>query len=126
ENSLGRPADVTGRVVDDRGELVAGFSSVHDGMARFEVTPQAGRSYRVEISQPAGIAQTWVLPSAKPAGCVLRALDDSPDALDVAAVCTEARTLLVEASLREKRIAGGSIAVEPGRPTRLPLPVDAP
>src|SRR5262249_37550406 len=46
-NSMGKPADVAGRVVDDRGEKIAEFTSLHDGMARFEITPQAGRSYRV-------------------------------------------------------------------------------
>src|SRR5262249_1631948 len=79
----------------------------------------------VEITQPAGIAQTWVLPAAKREGCALRALGDAPDALDVAAVCTEARTLLVEATLREKRIAGGSFAVEAGHPKRIRPPADA-
>src|SRR5262249_50031691 len=110
-NSMGKPADVAGRVVDDRGEKIAEFTSLHDGMARFEITPQAGRSYRVEITQPAGIAQTWVLPSARPSGCVLRALDDA-----IAATCTDARTVIVEASLREKRIGGGAVALAAGVP----------
>jgi hypothetical protein len=120
ENTLGKPADVAGRVVDDRGEPVATFTSVHDGMARFDITPQAGRSYRVEITRPAGIAQTFVLPAAKASGCVLRALDEG--ALDVAAVCSDARTVVLEATLREQRIAGGALTVEAGKPARVQLP----
>jgi hypothetical protein len=127
-NSLGKPADVEGRVVDDRGDAVASFTSLHDGMARFDLTPAAGRAYRVEITRPAGIARTFELPSAKQAGCVRRAVDDVDGqraAVDVAAWCTEAQTLTVEAVLREKRIASAAVDVPSRRPVRVSLPVDA-
>ncbi|HEX2689585.1 MAG TPA: MG2 domain-containing protein, partial [Kofleriaceae bacterium] len=42
---IGKPADIEGKVVDDRGQLVAEFTSIHDGMGRFELEPAAGRRY---------------------------------------------------------------------------------
>jgi hypothetical protein len=125
KNSLGKPADVEGRVVDDRGAEIASFKSLHDGMARFDVTPAAGRAYRVEITRPAGIARTFEIPAAKRSGCVLRTLDGSEGELELAAWCSEAQTLIVEAVLRERRIAGGRLRGGARRPTRIALPVTA-
>ena len=42
----GFPEDVSGRVLED-GEEIARFESVHDGMGRFELTPQRGKTYAV-------------------------------------------------------------------------------
>ena len=102
KNSMGKPADVEGRVVDDRGAEVATFKSVHDGMARFDVTPAAGRAYRVEITRPTGIAKTFEVPAAKRTGCVLRSVDPfdelragGSDDLEIAAWCSQAQTLVV-------------------------------
>ncbi len=122
KNSLGKPADVEGKVVDDRGDTVATFTSVRDGMARFELTPGAGRAYRVEITRPAGIAKTFELPAARRGGCVLRATDGP--GLELAAWCTEAQTLTVEAALRERRIASAAVELAARAPVRIALPLD--
>ncbi|HEX7841596.1 MAG TPA: MG2 domain-containing protein, partial [Kofleriaceae bacterium] len=125
KNALGKPADVEGKVVDDRGEVAGELRSIHDGIGRFELQPGTDRSYHVEITRPAGITQKFDLPAAKAGGCVLRSVADSaPDVLRVAATCTTARTLLVEAVLRETRLAAGSVDVAAGAPTLLELPVD--
>lgn len=123
---LGKPADVEGRVVDDRGGVVADFRSVHDGMGRFELVPATDRKYHVEITRPAGIATKFPLPAAKPGGCVIRSVDQrAPGALRVAAICNTARRLLVEAVLRERRLASGAFDVAAGEPTLVELPIDA-
>jgi hypothetical protein len=132
---LGKPADVEGRVTDDRGEVVAELRSVHDGLGRFDLTPSKGRTYRVELAKPAGITARFDVPAAKPSGCVLRGVDApapvaaardaghtvAADTLRVAAVCSTSRTLLVEAALRDKRMAGGSVDVAPGKPVLVEL-----
>ncbi|MGE5180816.1 MAG: MG2 domain-containing protein [Acidobacteriota bacterium] len=127
KNSLGKAADVAGRVVDDRGQVVASFASIHDGMGRFELVPSADRTYHVEIDKPAGIAQKFEVPAAKAGGCVVRAADpaqtDGP--VRVAAICSSSRTLLVEATLREQRLAGGALDVTAGKPALVELPVDS-
>ncbi len=126
KNTLGKPADIEGRVLDDRGNEIGKLSSVHDGLGRFELTPQTDRSYKVQITKPAGIAQTFAVPAAKDGGCALRAVDQQTlDKLRVAATCSTSRTLLVEAVLREKRLGGGAVDVQAGQPALIELPVDA-
>jgi hypothetical protein len=126
KNPLGKPADIEGKVVDDHGQVATEFSSIHDGMGRFDLQPAADRSYHVEITRPAGITQSFDVPAAKPGGCALRSLPQrAPDALRVAATCTSARSLVVEAVVRETRLAAGEIDVAAGAPTALELPVDA-
>lgn len=122
---LGKPADIEGKVVDDRGLTVATFTSVHDGMGRFELTPSPDRRYRVEVTKPAGIATTIELPAARPGGCVLRSVDPrGTDKLRIAAVCNTARKVVVEATMREQRLAGGTVDVPAGKPVLVELPVD--
>ncbi|HEY4243532.1 MAG TPA: MG2 domain-containing protein [Kofleriaceae bacterium] len=126
KTTIGKPADVEGIVVDDRNTQVASFSSVHDGMGRFEVTPAADRSYKVVITKPAGITATFPLAPAHTAGCVLRAVDQhDAKLLRVAATCSTARTVVVEAVLREKRLGAGAVDVVANEPTLIELPVDA-
>ena len=126
KNSLGKPADIEAKIVDDRGQVVGELASIHDGLGRFDLQPAADRIYHVEITRPAGIAQKFDVPSAKPAGCVLRSVaDQAPDVMRVAATCTTSRELRVEAVLRETRLAGGAVTVTGGTPTLLELPIDA-
>ncbi|HSD90963.1 MAG TPA: MG2 domain-containing protein, partial [Kofleriaceae bacterium] len=126
KNMLGKPADIAGKIVDDRGLTVAELTSIHDGMGKFELTPSADRTYHVEITKPAGITQKFEVPAAKSGGCVIRSVDGATqDSLRVAAVCSSSRTVLVEAVLREKRIAAGAFEVTAGKPTLIELPVEA-
>ena len=123
---IGKPADVQGRVVDDRGQQVAQLTSLHDGMGRFELTPQPDRKYHVVISRPAGITARFDIPAAKPGGCVVRSVDQTSSAtLRIAAICNTSRRLSVEAVLREKRLASGAFDVQAGTPALVELPVDA-
>ncbi len=125
-NPLGKPADVAGRVVDDAGREVARFSSLHDGLGRFPVTPQRGRRYHVEITRPTGIAEHFPLPEAKHAGCALTALDDfegKRDEVRVGVACTEARTIVLEAVLREAHLSSATAQVAAGQPAVIALPV---
>ena len=77
KTTIGKPADVQGRVLDDRGQVVAELTSLHDGMGRFELTPQPDRKYRIEITKPAGITAKFDVPTAKPGGCVVRSVDQA-------------------------------------------------
>jgi len=129
---IGKPADIDGVVVDDRGQRVASFSSLHDGMGRFELVPAADRRYHVEITRPAGIVTTADVPAPRADGCVLRAIDRAPDraadrragdVLRVAAICKTRHRLQIEATLREARLAGGAFDAEPGEPAIIELPI---
>ena len=124
---IGKPADVEGTVVDDRGRVVAEFRSIHDGMGRFELTPMADRKYHVVITKPAGITATFDVPAAKSGGCVIRSVDQKPGAetLRVAAICNTSRRLVVEAVVRETKLGGGAFDVVAGEPTVVEIPVAA-
>src|SRR5262249_17958524 len=60
--TLDKPAELTGRVVDDQGKVLAHVQTLNDptqpganqGMGRFEFTPQAGRQYELKIDSPSG------------------------------------------------------------------------
>jgi alpha-2-macroglobulin-like protein len=126
-NTIGKPADVAGRVLDDQGKQVASFESIHDGMGRFEITPQKGRKYHVELDKPTGSKQKIELPKAVDKGCSLQAVDDfesKDDELRVAAWCSEPKTVLVEAVLREKRLASAGYELVARQPTLISLPVN--
>ncbi len=124
KNTLGKPADIAGKVVDDRGREVTAFASIHDGLGLFELAPQPDRTYHVEITKPAGITQTFVVPAAKAGGCVVRSVDDSAHRLRVAALCSTSRTVLVEAVLREQKLADAAVEVQAGTPALIELPID--
>ncbi len=120
---IGRPADIEGKVVDDRGKTAATFTSVHDGMGRFDLAPEAGRRYHVEVTKPANITTRVDLPVAKATGCVLRAVDQRADLVRVETTCTDAKHLGIEATLRETRVAGGAFEVAAGKAAPVELPV---
>jgi hypothetical protein len=94
------PADVSGRVVDDRGEVVGAPRSFHHGLGRFDLTPRAGRTYHLEI---VGQSARIPLPAAAAEGCVLRSHDDfgtTHPALRVDVRCTSPQEVSVVGSQR--------------------------
>ncbi len=124
KTTIGKPADIEGKVVDDRGRLVTDLRSIHDGMGRFELTPEAGRTYHLEITKPVNIVTQATVPAAKPDGCVLRSVDQrGADVVRIATLCKTKRAVVVEATLRDNRLAGGSFEVNAGAPVVVELPI---
>lgn len=119
KNTLGKPADVKGRVVDDHGQAVATFSSYDRGLGRLDFTPSTGRKYHAEVTQPVGVTERYPLPLSKAEGCVLTSYDDlegSGPAIRVAVRCHDARTVIVAAMLRERLLDAAAVAVPAGAP----------
>ncbi|MBA3457426.1 MAG: hypothetical protein H0T42_30375, partial [Deltaproteobacteria bacterium] len=126
KNALDKPADIEGKVIDDRGATVALVRSYHDGMGRFDLVPQPGRTYKLEITRPTGIARTFALPAHRTGGCSLQAIDDFVSArpeVRVAVWCTQPQDVVATAVLREKRVATVATPVRAGAPTVIALPV---
>lgn len=124
----GEPADVEGYIADDRGEKVAEFASLHDGMGRLAFTPERGRRYRAHITAPAGIATAYDLPAAQREGCALRAYDDvhsDVDAIRVGVRCTRPRDVLVTGTLQENVLDTAAVRAGPDRTAVVYLKPDA-
>lgn len=122
------PVEVEGQIVDDRGMLVSDFRSVWGGMARFSITPAAGRSYSVKLTKPRGASagKAFPLPAAKASGCTMRSVDDllsSDGEVKIKVQCTEKQDILATAVLREKLLARTAVATNPGAAATIALPV---
>jgi hypothetical protein len=74
-NQQGLPVTVSGSVTDNTGAKVAELTSLHDGMGRFVLTPEEGKSYTANWKTGDGKNYQTPLPLAKPQGVVLRVMD---------------------------------------------------
>lgn len=125
KNTLGKPADVQGRIIDDTGAVVASFASFHNGLGRFELTPVKGRSYRAQITRPVGIARLFPVPEVKMSGCSMQSVDDFDSRradMRVAVWCSDERAIIATATQRERRIATQSVTVPSGQSVVIALP----
>jgi hypothetical protein len=73
ENGSGTPA--AGIIVTAKGDRVASFSTLHNGMGSFEFTPQQGEVYTAKLSQP--IIKDYPLPETQALGTVMHI--DNPE-----------------------------------------------
>lgn len=71
-DSYGFPVAVKGVVKNARGVEVASFTSVHDGMGKFELEPEANTSYYAEWKDEKGKSYKTPLPAARPNGALLQ------------------------------------------------------
>jgi len=116
---LGKPADLQGVIRDDVGNALATFRSDHQGLGRVEFTPNTGRTYTAEITQPAGIKERFPLPLAQAEGCTLRSFDDldgQTTALRVAVQCDQPRKVIVAGVLRDQLLDAAAVQVPAGAP----------
>lgn len=70
-NDYGLPVKVKGTIINSKGESVASFSSVHDGMGTFNLEPAAGITYKAKWTDEFGNSSETALPVAKPFGATL-------------------------------------------------------
>ena len=82
--TLDKPADLQGRLVDQKGKVVgdvvrtlsdAALPGVNQGMGSFAFTPQLGQSYELKIETPSGIEGRFPLPPVREDGIVLNVPD---------------------------------------------------
>lgn len=71
-NPLGKGVNVSGDIVDEKGNRVTQFSSSFKGIGRFMLTPDEGRHYFAEVKD-GGQDVRKVLPTALKAGLVMHA-----------------------------------------------------
>jgi MG2 domain len=124
---LGKPAEMRGRVVDDKGQTVAEAETLSDdiepginqGQARFSFTPTAEAKYRLVVDRPEGITSDFLLPGAKPIGIVLNTgpgvtTDREPLMLTVANA-GPSRTLVIGAYARGRLLDHQRVTLAPSQ-----------
>ncbi|HYW96130.1 MAG TPA: TonB-dependent receptor plug domain-containing protein [Bacteroidales bacterium] len=72
-NELGYPIDISGRLLDKKGNEILTFNSVHDGMGAFSFTPQPGMDYVAQIKSGQSNEKKFRLPEGIDKGIVLKA-----------------------------------------------------
>jgi hypothetical protein len=125
--TLGKPADLKGRVIDESGHVMATAETLTDanepginqGVGRFEFTPEAGHSYRLMIDRPTGTEGEFKLPNVKTDGVILTALSEvsgDPDPIRVRVTSRGAdRALLVGAYARGRLLDHQRVSVPAGQ-----------
>lgn len=77
-NELGKPADIGGVVVNDKGAIITEFKSYHQGMGSFSITPEDDRQYFARITQPVDIKKEFPLPKSLSKGYRMAINTDNP------------------------------------------------
>ena len=71
-DALGHGLDARGTIVDQGGNELVNFNTLHSGMGSFEFKPEAGSSYRALVSFMGNRQQVFDLPGAMRNGIALR------------------------------------------------------
>lgn len=128
----GKPADVRGRIVDERGTEVARAQTMTDerepglnqGLGAFSFVPVKGRRYELKLDAPLGVPQRFFLPSpARTTGVALhlpRGVVERDIPVEVTSIGAE-RELLVGAYCRGRLLAHTTTKAPAGKTIALTL-----
>lgn len=116
-NEHGRPADVEGEVLDSRGAKVAVFSSFHQGMGAFQFSPRKGEHYRVRLTRPEGLTDTYKVPDALERGYTLQVDHEDGAEVRVNIATSETEELALVAQIRGEMVYSALVPVKPGTNT---------
>ncbi|MBL7922114.1 MAG: hypothetical protein JNJ40_17500 [Bacteroidia bacterium] len=101
-NEFGKPADIEGIVLDEKGATVTAFSSFHQGMGVFKLNPLASEKYTIKITKPEGINQIFKLPEALKRGYAFNVDNSKEGELTLNINSTEIEELSLIAQVRGK------------------------
>ncbi|CAN5855014.1 hypothetical protein BH11BAC7_BH11BAC7_13760 [soil metagenome] len=101
-NEFGKPADIEGVVLTEKGSQVAAFSSYHMGIGAFTFSPQPNEKYHVKITKPEGIKASYPLPAALPEGYVMNIDNAKKGEVGVNINASKAEELSLIAQVRGK------------------------
>ncbi|HEX8333625.1 MAG TPA: hypothetical protein VF622_13475 [Segetibacter sp.] len=76
-NNSGQPINITGEIVDSKGQIISSFKSMHDGMGTFTIQPVNGEIYKAVWKADLNETYEKLLPSAKGNGIVLEVNNNS-------------------------------------------------
>lgn len=118
-NEFGKPADISGFVLDDKGNELTKFSSFHQGMGSFNLLPQKNKAYHIQITQPKGITKTYEIPEALPQGYQLSKTTTDKQQLVFNIQSTVNEELSLMGQVRGKAYYGNSFRVQANKPYQL-------
>jgi len=72
-DTLGRPIDTAGEIIDASERRIVSFRTAHQGRARLSFVPEEGTTYKVRL---AGKSETYELPKVRKDGIALRLIGD--------------------------------------------------
>lgn len=101
-NEFGKPADIEGVVLDEKGVAVTTFSSFHQGMGAFKFSPNLKEKYTVKITKPEGIKETFKLPEALKRGYAMSIDNSKEEEVAININSTETEELSLVAQVRGK------------------------
>jgi len=114
-NEFGKPADVKGIVLNSTGKKVADFSSYHNGMGAFDITPALGEKYVAKITNPSGINESFDLPESLQRGYVLSVQDNNEKEISINISTTETEELSLIGQVRGKVCYATALQVTAGQ-----------
>lgn len=112
----GKPADLSGAIVDSRGVEVARLRTEHEGRGRFEFTPADAETYSLVVESPGGIDAPFALPAVQSEGVALRALGagTSQDGVSIALASPTDRQVHVVLRRIDKTLDSMSLTLHAG------------
>lgn len=113
-NEYGKPADISGIVLDAKGQEVTSFSSFHQGMGALKYIPKFGKKYRVKLTQPSGISTLYTLPKAQKNGYCLQLDSAYKEHVSLKCYIPVDNTIHVLAQIRGKEYFAQSYKVNQG------------
>lgn len=94
-NEKGKPVDVKGIIIDDKGKKITDFASYHAGMGVLPFTPAIDRKYTARVGR-----QEYLIPPATEDGMILNLLHSNGQ-LYARIATTTAEDITLTASMRE-------------------------
>ena len=64
ESRDGKTLEISGEIVDDRGNIVQNVKSLYNGLGYFNIYPNKGRTYYLNCKSTEGIEKSFILPAA--------------------------------------------------------------
>ncbi len=75
----GQPVEISGDVVNSKGEVVTGFNTSHQGMGKFMMIPQVGEIYKLQVKSPVIYSREFEFPKVLDKGFTISYLGSRGD-----------------------------------------------
>ncbi len=114
-DSDGEPIDISGVILDSKGNEVTSFSSEQMGLGAFKLLPESGESYQAKILFPSHIQKTYELPRAQKGGFTLAVKEINDDEATLSIGATQSGEVSIIASVRGESKFTKGIKVKKGK-----------